>query len=164
MNSTVESILGEVDQATYWNFSELLFGDLEICIDNKSQITELAKENPFFKKLMKSDTGGGSRLIDFSSDFSYLEDEEYVGNLNPSATHLYSSGKNYYASNHHLGYLTAAPEWNSLMHVLKLNREFRMKIGRTSPQGFNNWGFLSDYSNWVNAAVIVDPYLLESPT
>lgn len=161
--SAVEGILKEEAYSAYWNFSKILFTDLEICIDNKDRVSELAVQNPFFKKLMKSDTGGGSRLIDFSSEFAHLEDEEYVGKLNPSSTHLYSSTKNYRASNFQLGYLTAVPEWNSLMRVLKLNREFRIEIGRTSPPDFNHWGFLSEYSNWVNAAVIVDPYLLESP-
>lgn len=144
----------------YRRFKEIIFEDLFMFVDFFNDFVELSKTNPLFNHLMKGDLEGRSRIESFQGDFNFsMSDEEYMIKLNPSTLHLYESVSEFYALNYSLGYLTNHPDWDSLVDILKLNREIRIKKGDAQPD-LENWALLKKYRSRINAAVVVDPYII----
>lgn len=162
--SLSELISGSKNSKIYIELSSFLYSKACISVDNIAQILSLAQNgNPFFKKLIKASTSGGSEIIDSSKLFEHLLTELQVALHTPAnSVHLYYQ-KNSVLSRSNYGWLTLHDEnWQSRFAHLSIKKSY--KVDRNEALNtFTGWSVLKHIHLPINAAVIVDNYILDKP-
>ncbi|MBK8516558.1 MAG: hypothetical protein IPL55_09845 [Saprospiraceae bacterium] len=162
--SLSEMISGSENSKIYIELSSFLYSKACISVDSIAQILSLAQNgNPFFKKLIKASTSGGSEIIDYSKFFNNLLTELQVAlNTPANSVHMYYQ-QNTVLSNSKFGWLTLDNEnWQSRFGHLSIKKSYKVDRNNALNQ-FTGWSVLSSIELPINAAVIVDNYILDKP-
>lgn len=140
-------------------FLDLIFGNESLIkIDSTFQEVEnLSKENPFYKKLLKSKFGKldfGVRMDDFNNVDTFIP----VTDRLPIFFSDVSTAKNTKKNEERCGYY-----FNNSESIL--NRLFEVNSFNFSPEAkMDDWGFSNDFLLPMNTIIIVDPFLYKKDT
>lgn len=162
--SLSQMISGNENSKIYMDFSNFLYSKAHISVDSVAQILSLAQNgNPFFKKLIKASTSGGSEIIDYSGLFNNLLTELHVAVNSPvDSIHMYQQ-QNAVLSESRCGWLTLDNEnWQSQFVHLSIKKSYKVDRNNALNQ-FTGWSVLSSIELPINAGVIVDNYILDKP-
>jgi len=146
-----------------YNVREMLGKQCDIWMDVPfDKITELGINNPFFKSLWKKSLEGGSKLHDYSSEFSKLPELIHQTSLPPHS--LYFHNQDEKLSNELLFTYNLL---NSNIEFLKLtSKDFLISNDFTiSPDkelnNFSDWSFLRNNNLPITDIIIADNYLVK---
>ena len=148
----------------YLNLRQIIEKKSELLIDQYQDFEKKLKSNPYLKKLMKDSMTGGSNIHDFSKDFHLLlTDIHYLKGVNPSAIHYYDR-QNIFTEKlcAELGiFINSKGSWKT--KIVALSNTYSIYVSKNPKTNqFKGWEVLNSTDLPINAAVIVDPYILNN--
>lgn len=159
-----EKILGNEIMPPFEEMSSLIYSNTNLSVDDQTKILDLAeKGNPFFKKLIKSSTTGGSIIIDCKELFINLLKNLQIASSTPfNSLHLYSDLHAVLLKSQ-LGFCIFTNDtWMNLLHYLSVKLIYKVDKNNDLNQ-FQGWNLLKEINLPINAAIIADNYILDKP-
>jgi hypothetical protein len=147
-----------------WQFLKVISTNCTLLVDDEKKIIRFI-DNPFFNRLLKSHTEGGSTIIDFSDDFEYLKkDTGYIEGVDRNAYFiLQDCNQSVSIVYNKLGLLNSSSfKSKSELSFLVAKNSIPVYIDKTLNE-FENWNILGELVRPTNAAVIIDNYILSNP-
>jgi|GEM_PF-6404464 len=154
-NELFISDLQEIDSAVA--ILNLLYKNCHLYYDDDHLLKQFHHEkNPFFAKLIDAHVHGQIKLEDFSANFNeILENIEALEEQGGSSVHLYEGG----IASSNKGYLNLNTTIKDKMLVFSRSIDFKVDQNPTN-NTFTGWEFLKKIELPINAAVIVDNYII----
>jgi len=160
--SLSEIISGNDVSKTFLDMSNLIYKKTILSVDDIEYIIMMAKKgHPFFKKLIKSSNSGGSEIKDYSTSFKdLLSNIEFACSTPVYSLHMYFDTNAVLIKSRN-GWFTVLPmNWSSSLLDLSVNKTFKVDK-KSDLNQFSGWHILKEINLPLNAAVIVDNYILD---